>query len=51
MGLTDDYENETMLHKYTELCADLNMDKMTTEEAWQSFENISQNYTLEVDLV
>ncbi|KAK2724085.1 hypothetical protein QYM36_002436 [Artemia franciscana] len=47
MGLTDDYENETMLHKYTELCADLNMDKMTTEEAWQSFENISQNYTLE----
>ncbi|KAG1681663.1 Retinoblastoma-like protein 1 [Nymphon striatum] len=37
--------------RFREVCADLNMDRNTAEESWQSFEQISTNYTLEGDKI
>jgi len=33
--------------QYAELCAGLNMDKITSDEAWKTYTTIRQNYTLE----
>ena len=38
---------ETRL-KFDEFCSILNLDAITREQAWRSFERISVNYTLEV---
>lgn len=47
MGLSE--EGEDLVNaRFQEVCADLNMDRNTAEEAWQSFKQISTNYTLEV---
>uniref|UniRef100_T1J484 Retinoblastoma-like protein 1 n=1 Tax=Strigamia maritima TaxID=126957 RepID=T1J484_STRMM len=48
MGLYDD-SDEDIERRYQNLCADLNMDKNTTVDAWQSYEKINMNYTLEGD--
>lgn len=40
-----------LLKKYKEVCADLNLDKASADEAWQSFQRIGINYTLEVSIV
>lgn len=42
-------EEESIYKKHQELCADLNMDKDAADEAWQSYESIRQNYSLEGD--
>ena len=34
--------------KFRGLCADLNIDRNTADEAWRNYETISTNYTLEV---
>ena len=34
--------------KYKEVCSDLNLDKASADEAWQSFQRIGNNYSLEV---
>ena len=47
MGLSEEAEDNT-LRRYEELCLDLNLDKSAKEEAWECFERISTNYTLEV---
>jgi hypothetical protein len=47
MGLSDDGD-ENIEQRFEELCLDLNMDKSAKDEAWQAFERISTNYTLEV---
>eukprot|EP00058_Branchiostoma_floridae_P026889 XP_002612380.1 hypothetical protein BRAFLDRAFT_218889 [Branchiostoma floridae] len=44
-----DEETPSPEQRYQDLCMDLNMDKIATEEAWQSFEKMSTNYTLEGD--
>lgn len=42
-------ETDTELAKrYKDLCADLNLDKTAADEAWQSFQRIGINYSLEV---
>lgn len=41
-------EEESIYKKHQELCAELNMDKDAADEAWQSYESIRQNYSLEV---
>ena len=41
-------EEESIYKKHQELCAELNMDKGAADEAWQSYESIRQNYSLEV---
>ncbi|XP_074644237.1 retinoblastoma-like protein 1 [Tubulanus polymorphus] len=48
MGLSDDDDTQ---HRYDELCMDLNMDQTAKQEAIQSFETISINYTLEGDSI
>ncbi|XP_064640132.1 retinoblastoma-like protein 1 [Lineus longissimus] len=48
MGLSDDGD-ENIEQRFEELCLDLNMDKSAKDEAWQAFERISTNYTLEGD--
>lgn len=40
-----------LLKKYKEVCADLNLDKASADEAWQSFQRIGINYTLEVSIL
>lgn len=35
--------------KYKEVCSDLNLDKASADEAWQSFQRIGNNYSLEVN--
>ena len=47
MGLSDEGE-ESVLQRYEELCLDLNMDKNAKEDAWQSYQRIRTNFTLEV---
>ncbi|XP_077982360.1 retinoblastoma-like protein 1 [Glandiceps talaboti] len=44
-----DSENSDPRSRFEELCRDLNMDKTAADEAWQAYENISTNYTLEGD--
>ncbi|XP_075215910.1 retinoblastoma-like protein 1 isoform X2 [Lycorma delicatula] len=48
MGLAGDGE-ETIFKKYQTLCNDLNMDKDAANKAWNSYETIMQNYSLEGD--
>uniref|UniRef100_A0A1B6KSV5 Retinoblastoma-like protein 1 n=2 Tax=Graphocephala atropunctata TaxID=36148 RepID=A0A1B6KSV5_9HEMI len=48
MGLSAETE-EDVLKKHQDLCHNLNMDKDSANEAWQSYVNIRQNYTLEGD--
>ncbi|KAI1297170.1 Retinoblastoma-like protein 1 [Halotydeus destructor] len=47
MGL--DVEDSDVSKRYKEVCADLNLDKHSADEAWQSFQRIGRNYTLEGD--
>lgn len=35
---------------YNELCASLNMDKETSEEAWNNYETNGSRFTLEVSI-
>lgn len=49
MVLSDDVgEHDNVEEKFRSLCADLNIDRNTSEEAWRNYETISTNYTLEV---
>ena len=41
------YKNHLSLKKFRTLCAELNMDESTKEEAWHSYNKTVQNYTLE----
>lgn len=50
MGLSGESDEE-VFKKHQELCNDLNMDKDSANEAWQSYANIRQNYTLEVSFI
>jgi retinoblastoma-like protein 1 len=45
-----DNADENVYERHQELCVNLNMDKDTAEEAWQNYETIRQNYTLEVSV-
>lgn len=36
---------------FEDLCRALNMDEEAASEAWKSYQNISRNFTLEVNLV
>lgn len=40
--------DDAVERRYNELCLDLNMDKGTKEEAWESYQKIKTKYTLEV---
>ncbi|GBP62567.1 Retinoblastoma-like protein 1 [Eumeta japonica] len=43
-------ENEDNIQaKFQDLCSKLNVDKQATEQSWESYHLISQNYTLEGD--
>ncbi|XP_014208875.1 retinoblastoma-like protein 1 isoform X1 [Copidosoma floridanum] len=48
MGRSDDIEDSTFV-KHQDLCQKLNMDASAANEAWTSYENIRQHYTLEGD--
>lgn len=50
MGLAGDGE-EIIYKKYQALCNDLNMDKDAANEAWNNYESIMQNYSLEVSRI
>lgn len=50
MGLTEDNE-DNIEQRYEELCLELNMDANAKEEAWQAYERINTNYTLEVSSI
>lgn len=47
MGLSEEGE-ETILHRYEDICLDLNMDGAAKEDAWQNYQRIIANYSLEV---
>ena len=49
MGLSEDGD-EAIEQKYDELCYDLNMDSASKLDAWETFQRIRLNYTLEVGL-
>lgn len=48
MGLSEDAGHENAEERFRSLCADLNIDKNTADEAWRNYETISTNYSLEV---
>ncbi|XP_048757821.2 retinoblastoma-like protein 1 isoform X3 [Ostrea edulis] len=48
MEPTEDTD-DAVERKYSELCLDLNMDKRTKEESWESYQKIQTKYTLEGD--
>jgi hypothetical protein len=50
MGMSEDADQENTEERFRGLCADLNIDKNTADEAWRNYELISTNYTLEVNL-
>lgn len=41
-------EMDTLIKRYKEICADLNMNKSAADEALSSFNRIGNNYSLEV---
>lgn len=47
MGLSEESDDNAE-KRFEDLCLDLNMDTTSKEEAWEAFQRISQNYTLEV---
>lgn len=47
MGQSDDSEDPTY-KKHQDVCEKLNMDATAAKDAWQSYEKIKENYTLEV---
>lgn len=49
MGLVEDNEEDDVYAKFQELCNNLNMDKEAANEAWNNYETIMQNYSLEGD--
>lgn len=50
MSTTTSSEQD-VYERFQELCADLNMDGNSTDEAWQSYLRISNTYTLEVYII
>lgn len=48
MGLSEEGE-DSILHRFEELCLDLNMDTNAKEEALQNYQRIQTNFTLEGD--
>lgn len=50
MGLSAEVE-EDIYKKHQDLCVELNLDKESAHESWNSYLSIRQNYTLEVRLV
>jgi len=44
---TDKQEMDSLIKKYKEICAELNMDKTAADEALSSFNRIGNNYSLE----
>lgn len=48
MGHNANDSQNDLQKKYKEVCADLNLDKAAADEAWQSFQRIGNNYSLEV---
>ena len=51
MGLSEDADQENAEERFRSLCADLNIDKNTADEAWRNYQSISTNYTLEVTYI
>lgn len=47
MGLSAELEHD-IYKKHQDLCVELNLDKESANESWNSYLNIRQNYTLEV---
>lgn len=41
---------EAILKIHTELCLELNMDSETQESSWRSYESISEEHSLEVNI-
>lgn len=50
MGLSAEESEDRVEGRFEELCLDLNMDKKTKETAWNSYERIKKNFSLEVRL-
>lgn len=51
MGLLETDTENDVLRKHQELCRNLNLDSDSANQAWDSYESIRQNYTLEVNLL
>ena len=49
MNIVDDKSDE-LYEQFNEMCYDLNMDKLTAREAWKSYRQVKQNYSLEVSI-
>ncbi|XP_005105374.2 retinoblastoma-like protein 2 isoform X2 [Aplysia californica] len=48
MGLSEEGE-ENVFHRFEEVCLDLNMDASTKDEAWQNYQKMLANFSLEGD--
>lgn len=48
MGMPHDSEKQNVRERMRGLCLDLNVDVETEEDAWDAFDRLSYNYTLEV---
>ena len=48
MGMPDEGEQAKVRLRLRTLCLDLNVDAGTEEDAWETFDRLSYNYTLEV---
>lgn len=53
MGLSEDGDEngQDIYERFDDLCLDLNLDTSSKDEAWEAFERIRTNYTLEVGMV
>ncbi|XP_042908450.1 retinoblastoma-like protein 1 [Parasteatoda tepidariorum] len=49
MNESSNTDEQEAKERFQELCADLNMDEKTSNEAWQSYQRINNTYTLEGD--
>ena len=51
MAGASDQDKSTIKQRFDNVCKELNMDEATAECAWETYERIDRNYTLEVSYI
>ena len=46
--MDESIDTNDLQQRFLDLCQDVNMDKATLENAWQTYNDVITNYTLEV---
>ena len=51
MAGANDRDKSIIKQRFDNVCKEVNMDQATAESAWETYERIDRNYTLEVSYI